>query len=646
MPEEIDTIIEDRPPSLPSASEQAPATTSNRRSIPSLSVLALIGLIIVALIPRLILALQLDIVTDEVVYLWGGKVYLPLITHLNFGSELWNTANYEHPPLVKILIGICIELNNVLGHPLAELLAGRLPSILMGTILVLAVYWLGRKPFGHTIALIAALALAVSPWLVYFSAIAYLDMTMAAFITMAYLLLWHATRRPWLFPIVAILVGLGAASKYPAVFVVPGIVLYTAYYYFLLRPMMPVEQRPALPWRWWIATVVIAPLSFLIVDPAIWASPIGRLLHSFAFETAHSANGHPIYIAGETLTHVPKWTIAYMVFTKMSAFLTIPAVFFVIFVLILLVRFHLRKARLDISRAASYAYLVIWFISILGMFSLLNIAVGSHYYLPLAPSLAIAGVSGLAVIINYLASLASLVWKKSPITDEATEVSPSSDATTDNLAETTPDPTSDAVDKNDPAIAPDEVSEDSFNKISAAPGAQHNKKTVNPRVLIPTLLLAILAIVPGLIGVATVHGAEGYTNEFFNNDENTQMQVAYPDYREALLWIETKTSDHDQIGLIGSALNGYSTNSNWFYYNADLTKRFDLYQIDPTNTSTKSSNAVNLQRLNKLAAGDYSYLVWPKDVLQRGNAWPAQYQLVHTIMGGNTIYCYILQRKS
>ena len=123
------------------------------------------------------------------------------------------------------------------------------------------------------IALLAALALAFSPWMSYFSAIAYLDMTMTAFITVAYLLLWHATQRPKLFILVAILVGLGAASKYTAVLIVPGVVLYTAYYYFVLRPYMPVEQRPKLPWTLWIVTVIAAPVIFFIVDPA----PVGSV---------------------------------------------------------------------------------------------------------------------------------------------------------------------------------------------------------------------------------------------------------------------------------------------------------------------------------------------------------------------------------
>ena len=256
-------------------------------------------------------------------------------------------------------MGISIEFNNLLGHPLSELVAGRIPSIIMGTLLVAAVYWLGRAPFGRLIALLAALALAFSPWMSYFSAIAYLDMTMTAFITVAYLLLWHATQRPKLFILVAILVGLGAASKYTAVLIVPGIVLYTAYYYFVLRPYMPVEQRPKLPWTLWIVTVIAAPVIFFIVDPALWVSPIGRLTHSFTFEWNHSVGGHSFFIAGSYASHVQKWAIAYIIFTKMSAFLTIPAIFFVIFALVYSVRFHLHKDNITLHTAQVYAYVVI-----------------------------------------------------------------------------------------------------------------------------------------------------------------------------------------------------------------------------------------------------------------------------------------------
>ncbi|GLV60194.1 hypothetical protein KDH_70160 [Dictyobacter sp. S3.2.2.5] len=564
------------------ASGPAAASTATHRT-PALDLLFLLGLAIVAFIPRLLLARQLDVVTDEVVYILGGKVYLPLITHANITSSQWVTFNYEHPPLAKVLMGISMAFNNILGHPVGELLAARIPSVLLGTLLVAAVYWLGRAPFGRTIALIAALSLAFSPWLAYFSALAYLDMTMTTFVTIAFLTLWHAIRRPWLFPVVALLVGLGAASKYTAVLVIPGIVIFTAYYYFLLRPIMPAEQRPSIPWKWWGAAILVAPLAFLLVDPAIWLNPIGRLVHSFTFEWNHSANGHPTFIAGQFYTHVPHWSIIFIIFTKMSAFLTIPAAIFVIVALVQLVRFHLRAIQMETEKAASDAYLVIWLLSVLGMFSVLNIVVGTHYHLPLAPSVAIAGVSGLTMIIGAIVRLVSR--KRTNEEESATG--------------------------------------------RAAIGI--------PAVIIPVVILALLAIGPHLIGLTTVYAAEGYTNEFFQNNEDTTMQVAYPAYREALQWLETSAPAQAKVGLIGSSLNGYTRDTSWFSYNTALDQRFQLQQIDVTapDFTTKGDQTFH----------GYQYLVWPRHLVQRGYPLPANTSVIHTIMGGNTTYCYILKVK-
>jgi hypothetical protein len=350
---------------------------------------------------------------------------------------------------------------------------------------------------------------------------------------------------------------------------------------------MLVEQRPKLPWTLWIVTVIAAPLIFYIVDPAIWVSPIGRLIHSFTYEWNHSVGGHEFFIAGSDVTHVQKWAIAYIVFTKMSAFLTIPAVFFVIFALVQLVRFHLRKDNITLHTAQVYAYVVIWLLSSLTAFSLLNIVVGTHYHLPLATPVAIAGVFGLIIIVR---SLAKLIFKQ-PIS---------------SLEETH----------------------------SSVEQSQLKRK---PALLIPLVVVALLAIVPHLLGLVTVYGAEGYTTEFFGNNENNTLQVAYIGYREALVWLESNQADAHKVGLIATGgtltAQGYGgiNNSSWFYYNKDLTSHFQLNQIDinqPPNLTP------------------YQYLVWPKHLVQRNHPLPSNFHVIHEIMGGNTIYCYILEANS
>lgn len=542
-----------------------------------------LGLILVALIPRILLALQLDMVTDEVVYILGGKIYFPLLTHLQIGASGW-MYNYEHPPFVKFLIGFSLWLNAHAGHPLKELFAARLPSIITGTLLVVAIYWLGRAPFGRVIALLAALCLAVSPWLVYFSALAYLDTTMTACITIAYLLVWHVIRRPWLYVVIAILVGLGAASKYTAVLVVPSIILFTAYYFFVLRFYVPKEQRPGIPWLWWIAAVVLSPLAFLAVDLAIWPSPIRLLIHSFTFEWNHSNNGHLTFFAGHYSLHVPHWAILYIVFVKMSAFVTIPAAGFAIYACIQLVRFHMsRGKRVSVGEATTLSFLLIWLIAMLIMFGMLNIVVGTHYHIPLAAPVALSGAFGLVTLFRYhRGSLFALNSRKTEVTE--------------------------------------------------APSPAMRNVRFNPRAAIVIALLTLMLVGPHLFGLTTVYGAEGYTSEFFHG-EDSALQVAYPGYREAAQWIAGQTHGPEKVGLVAliGTLSPSKDGVSWYDYNNDLPKRLQFSEAHPDQ-----------------AHYSYDYLVWPMHLIQRGYRLPASWRshIVHVVMGGATVYCYVLARPT
>ena len=546
----------------------------------------LTGLTLVALLPRIILALQLDMVTDEAVYIGAAKIYFPLLKHLKMGASGWS-INYEHPPLAKLLIGLSLSLNTLFVHSLGELLAARIPSIIMGTLLVLAIYWLGRASLGRVTALLAALCLAFSPWLVYFSALAYLDMTMTAFITLAYLLLWHAPQRPALYLLSAVLVGLGAASKYTAVLVIPGMVLFTAYSFFLIRPRLPVEQRLRIPWGWWIIAIILAPLTFLAANPAIWSSPYNLLLHSFDFQWDHSVVGHLTFIAGQARMHAPHWAIFSILFTKMSMFVTLSAVFFACYALVQLVRFHLHVPSIQTSNVTSLSFILIWLIAIIGMFSLLTIVVGTHYELPAAPPVALAGAYGLTVLLRYRRG----------------HLFSSSSSET----------------------APKEV-------VQAQRALLPCQSKLNPHAFAVVFLLTVVLAGPHLIGLVSIPNAEGYTSELFHG-ENTTLQVAYPGYRDALQWLEVHTRGHASVGLVTTwtmAMSGHST--SWYHYNTDFSARYHLIAIYPGERIPNCD-----------------YLIFPMDVIQRGMmtipaSW--EYHIIHTVSGGNTTYCYIAARTS
>jgi hypothetical protein len=547
-------------------------------------VLITLTLMILALIPRIILARQLDVVTDEIVYIFGGKTDFHLLTHWLIKDSLWS-YNYEHPPLVKLIIGLTIFLNKHSGALLSELQVARVPSIIFGSLLIASIYWFGRIPFGRVVALGAALCLAFSPWLVYFSALAYLDMTMTTLITVAYLLLWPAIRRPQLYLLIAVLVALAADSKYTAALAIPGMLLFTLYYFLLLRPRLPQEQQPAIPWRWWLLAFVLCPLAFLLADPAIWPRPVPLLLHSFLYEWNHASEGHLTFMAGVASLHMPQWTILYILFAKFSLLVTLPALFFLFFAPVQLVRFHLARTQSGYQEAARYAFLFIWLLSMLLMFSRLTIVVGTHYHLPPAPPLALAGATGLAILLRSFAIAISYIHTHKSIRFDIWE----------------------------------------WRSVYVWDGNSSLNK------LLGGALIAAL-VVPHMFGLATTYGAEGYASEVFGG-ENTSLQVAYPGYRDGLLWLAAHTSaQHSRVGLVGleNALGGGNYGTSWYTYNSDLIARFQLTEVHPDD--------YNLS---------YDYLVWPMHLIQRGYTIPPAWQtrVVHTITGGATIYCYILARN-
>jgi 4-amino-4-deoxy-L-arabinose transferase-like glycosyltransferase len=570
------------------ASDHTPAKPSStasqyiRQHQNLIDILVTAALALAALIPRIILATQLDMVTDEVVYILGGKIYLPLEEHLSIGARGW-MYNYEHPPFVKLLIGLSLAANAHFGHPLGELFAARIPSILFGTLLAVSIYWLGKAPFGRIVTLAAALCLAFSPWLVYFSALAYLDMTMTALITVAYLLAWHAIKRPWLYPVISLLIGLGCASKYTASLAVPSLLLFTAYYFFVLRPRLPREQRPPIPWPWWLAAIIVSPLIFLAVDMAIWPSPISLLMHSFLFEWNHSVRGHLTFLAGQYGGHVPHWSILYILLTKISTLTTVPAIFFAIYSCVQLVRFHWPGSSIEPEKIVRISFVFIWLVSIVGMFSLLNIVVGTHYHLPAAPPIALSGAFGMAIILHALWRYSSSLFSKFAQKRE----------------------------------------HEAQNGAITAPQASFNLQAM----IIPFALIALLAI-PHLVGLITVPDAEGYTSVFFQGEDGA-LQVAYPGYRDAIQWLAGYTNKTARIGLVALpyTLNSGEDGVSWYDFNKDLPKRFTLAEAHPQDKTYP-----------------YNYLVWPIHLVQRGYAIPEPWRshVIHIIKGGNTIYCYIL----
>jgi len=541
---------------------------------PFLAVLALI-----AFIPRILLAFQLDVNTDEPIYITAGNWYILLLKQLNITSANW-LYNNEHPAFAKLLMGIFIYIARHLNTP-NIVLPARLSSVLLGTALVVGIYALGRAPFGRTVALLAALSLAFSPWVVYFSGLAMLDMTMTALVTLAYLLLWHAIRHPRLYALSGILIGLAGASKYPAALIVPAIFAFPVYYYAALQRKLPTEERPPLPWRWWLLGLCLIPVSFFLADPPIWLDPFHRLLKSLAFSLGHADAGHVTFWAGQVYTHVPPWMILYVLFAKVSAFVTLPALFFIVFAVLQLGRFHFSRAGSgrhnvqgnsdSINAIASTAFLFFWLVDALLLFSQLTILVGTHYYLPVAPPLFLAGACGLTLLARFLARRLFPARAGAP-----------------------------------------------------ADSARFPLARLNWRAGALFALLALALAGPHLLGLVTIPDADGYTSEFFHG-ENSSLEVMYVGYRDADEWLMAHSKTGGTVGIVGG-----SATVLWYIANPKVAGKFQFLVTTYGRKSYDYDYLVWPMNLLQRKWGP------PAD-------WKTH--IVHQITGGDTIYCVIMARN-
>lgn len=539
-------------------------------------------LVLAALIPRLILAIQLDFLSDEPIYMIGGKAYFRLLTHLDFTSPDWR-YNYEHPVLAKLLQGISIEILKKFGIS-SPLYTARVPSILLGTLLIPAIYLLGKSIAGRTVAFLAALSLAVSPWIVFWNSTAMLDTTMVTLITLACLVLWHAIRHPRLYALCGILIGLAGASKYTSALLIPGMILFVIYYYGFLRRTRPKDERQPLPWRWWLIGCCLIPVSFFIADPSIWADPLPRLTSSLAFSVAHSEEGHLTFWAGSIRTHVPPWMIFDVVFVKVSSFITIPAILFTVFAIVQVIRFHLRqRARASsaqpvtdsqLQKTAGLAFLTIWVVIGFLTYGRLNILVATHYYLPIAPPLFLAGACGLTIFVR------ALIRRLSP-----------------------------------------ERPAQHFPQTTLSSPTPTNRAGINWRTALTLAVLAVALVGPHLLGLITIPDAEGYTSEFFPQGEDSIQGVTYQAYHDATNWIVAHSKIGGKIGLAGNSTG------NWPFYHPMHQGNFEFVLIG----LTEKTYAVD-------------YLVWPMNFIQRGlpPPYPWNDRVVHTISGGKTTYAVIM----
>src|SRR5207244_10007701 len=92
--------------------------------------------------------------------------------------------------------------------------------------------------------------------------------------------------------------------------------------------------------------------------------------------------------------------------------------------------------------------------------------------------------------------------------------------------------------------------ESHIDKETAAGGPETNgRQRIKFRSVVVPAVLFVLFAGPHLLGLLTSYAAEGYSSEIFNG-ENSVLQVAYPGYQEAALWLIAHTRSFGRVGIV------------------------------------------------------------------------------------------------
>jgi len=146
-----------------------------------------------------------SLMVDEVYYVPAANSLL----------NLSGDPNYVHPPLGKLLIasGIALFGYNSFGW--------RIAGVIAGSVIVLSTYFLGRRAFGESVAVISSALLIIDPLQNAMSRIAMLDIFLALFVALAFLFACYDR-----FALAGVFLGLATGVKLSGAFAAVGVVGY------------------------------------------------------------------------------------------------------------------------------------------------------------------------------------------------------------------------------------------------------------------------------------------------------------------------------------------------------------------------------------------------------------------------------------
>lgn len=240
-------------------------------------IILLVVLFVVAAVPRL-WGLGTFLTADEKNWIGRSYEFVRAFKDFRFNDMLQTT----HPGVITLWVAGVAVIGTVLTRhiPFSSqtlqhfVWSSQAGVALVNALAVPAMYFLFKKLLpGRTLPFVAALFVALDPFVIGYSRVAHVDALLMSFLTVTILslIIWGKTgfNRHWLV-ISAVLFGVALLSKVPAIFSLPYLLLVVLVFHtkgVFQRQFMKARSRDLLEW------LMVAGLLFVIVWPAILFVP-------------------------------------------------------------------------------------------------------------------------------------------------------------------------------------------------------------------------------------------------------------------------------------------------------------------------------------------------------------------------------------
>lgn len=254
---------------------------------------------------------------DEAPYILAGRSYADWLDHTGDAvfrvslSALKKQAqaidpafaiNHEHPPIAKIVYGVCGRCFRFLG----PLMAPRVGGLVFLLVLQFSLYFLIAPRWGRLAATAAALAVLAHPRLVGHAFACGLDLPVTAMSLLCTLCFVHGLENRRAAMLCGVVWGVAMATKNNAVFLIVPLGIWG----------LLVDRRRVIANL--LSMALLGPLTFVAVWPWLWRHPFDRIVEYLNFHAQHIAE--PTYCFG-TVYAVHHWSyplITFMVTTPLA----------------------------------------------------------------------------------------------------------------------------------------------------------------------------------------------------------------------------------------------------------------------------------------------------------------------------------------